>query len=108
MNSHQRILSILTLSKPEYRLGFFAAATLVIFVVPYEFLDRAKLSLYERMHIPSPSIGLTRAYWRVIHGDFRGAWERNKLIYLVLAVWVCIMIFDVYAVFSKHRASKKS
>jgi hypothetical protein len=90
----KKILETLSLRSPRARLGFFLICTVLIFFTPYSFLDRAKLSLYERMHIASPSIGLTRAYWKILHGDFMGAWHRNKLIYIVLPIILGIVVND--------------
>lgn len=67
--------------------------TIVIFCVPYQWL--AGLSLWQRLGWESaPSIGLTRAYWLLIHGDPVAAWQRNGLIYAVCAVGACMLAHD--------------
>lgn len=83
------------LQTPGGRLLFFAVATLAIFLAPYDWL--AGLSLWQRLGIPSPSIGLTRAYWHLLHLDPGAAWQRNPLIYVVLAVGLPLLARDVYA-----------
>lgn len=88
------------------RLAVIACLTLAIYVVPYQTLEHARLSLYERAGIPSPSIGLTRAYWKLIHGDPIGAWERNKLIYLVMLVLCVMFIHDWFMPFLKKRSEE--
>ena len=96
------VMDFLTLQKPEFRLGFFGLVTMVLLVTPYQFLEQHHLSLYERLHIPSPSIGLTRAYWKLIHGDFSGAWQRNKLIYAVVCIVLGIVVKDILELISKR------
>lgn len=99
---HGKILDFLTLRKAAYRWSFIGGFSIVLFFVPYNFLEKAKLSLYERFHIPSPSIGLTRAYWKLIHGDIYGAWQRNKLIFVVLSLLIAILVYDLLQ-FCKRR-----
>ena len=96
------LVELLSLSTARARLMVFSGISMLVFVTPYSFLDHAKLSLYERFHIPSPSIGLTRAYWKLLHGDPSGAWNRNKLIYLVICIIVGILLRDLIMYFSKR------
>lgn len=91
----QKVLNFLTLQKPESRLGFFGLVTFLLYLVPYNTLEKAHLSLYERLDIPSPSIGLTRAYWKLIRADFDGAWDKNKLVYPVVAIVLYLIIHDI-------------
>jgi len=71
-----------------------------LLLVPYQWLDTARLSLYERGGIDSPSIGTTRAYWRVLHGDFSGAYERNNLIIFIAPLIILIYVSAVYKLIS--------
>jgi hypothetical protein len=87
-------IEIITLQTPRGRLMFFLFASVLIYVAPYEVLSR--LSLWQAIGIDSPSIGLTRAYWYLLHGDFSAALERNKLILAVLAVGVPMLLLDMY------------
>jgi Protein of unknown function (DUF2752) len=100
----QQIIDIVSLQTPRGRLLFFVITTLAIYVAPYGWLSN--LSIWQRLGIPSPSIGLTRAYWKLLHADPGGAWERNKLIYLVLAVGIPLLLKDCYTLWytrkSKH------
>ncbi len=98
----KRVLEQLTLQTPASRVGVFGIVTAFLYAIPYGWLERAHLSLYERLHIPSPSIGLTRAYWRLIRLDFIGAWHRNKLIYLVVAIGLPLIIRDIIHLTRKH------
>lgn len=86
-------LDTIGLQTPAGRLLFFAIVSIAIFLVPYAWL--ANLSIWQYLNIPSPSIGLTRSYWLVLHGDFEAAWVRNKLIYLVLFIGLPLLVIDV-------------
>ena len=88
------IIALLTLQSPSSRLIVFAVLSLGIFFAPYHWL--AHLSLWQHIGIQAPSIGLTRAYWLLLHGDPAGAWERNALIFLVLAIGIPLLIRDSY------------
>jgi len=88
------IVEIVTLSTAKGRLLFFVLATLIVYFVPYSWLNN--LSLWQRLGWDSaPSIGLTRSYYLLIHGNPIGAWHRNSLIYIVLVVWLVIMVKDI-------------
>lgn len=90
-------LEIISLQTPRGRLIFFGTVSLLIFIAPYVLLSQ--LSLWQRLGFESaPSVGLTRAYWHVMHLDFAAAWERNRLIYFVLAVGLPLLAHDVYRV----------
>jgi hypothetical protein len=96
-----QLKEIIGLQSPRGRLLFFAVITLIIFVSPYDWF--AKLSLWQHLGVPSPSIGLTRAYWLFIHFDPIGAWERNKLIYAVLLVGLPLLLKDVHTIINKKK-----
>lgn len=84
----------------------WAALTLVIFVSPYVWLEN--LSLWQMIGFDSaPSIGLTRSYWLLLHGDVAAAWERNPLIFAVLTVGLPILLNDLRIVIrDKYRATE--
>lgn len=96
---------ILTLRTARGRLIAFGFLTTLIFMSPYHWL--AQLSLWQ--HIGwhgAPSIGLTRAYWLIIHGHPVAAWHRNPLIYAVLIVGIPLLVRDAYTLLL--RATGKS
>lgn len=98
-------LQTIGLSSPKGRLLFFALVTSGVFFAPYSWLGH--LSLWQLLQIPSPSIGLTRAYWKFLHLDFAGAWHRNALIYAVLVVVIAIVAKDIYTLLHARRTSPK-
>ena len=77
-----------------------------MFFAPYEWL--ARLSIWQAFNIPSPSIGLTRAYHLLLHGDVDGAWQRNKLIFIILAVGFFILARDVRIVYKNSIGPTKN
>ncbi len=92
------------LQTPRGRLFFFGCATGAIMCVPYSWLTH--LSLWQALHIPAPSIGLTRAYWLLIHGHPTAAWHRNRYIYLVLAIGLTLLAIDLLRILQeRHKRS---
>lgn len=87
------LIETVGLQSPRGRLLFFGIISSGIFVVPYGWLSN--LSLWQYLGIQSPSIGLTRAYWRILHGDLAGAYERNGLIFVVLVVGIPLLAIDI-------------
>ncbi len=86
-------LEAISLSTPRGRLLFWLAATLVIFVSRFEWLEN--LSIWQRIGLDwMPSIGLTRSYWHLIHGNFVAAYNMNPLIFLVVLVGGTILARD--------------
>lgn len=89
----QIILETISLQTARGRLLFFMTASLAIFITPYSVLSH--LSIWQRIGFDSaPSIGLTRAYWHLLHLDPSAAWQRNHLIFLVLAVGLPLIAQD--------------
>ncbi|MCB9839950.1 DUF2752 domain-containing protein [Candidatus Nomurabacteria bacterium] len=100
-------IELISLSTPRGRLSLWALVTLILYIVPYQLISH--LSLWQKIGLENaPSIGLTRAYWLLIRGDFSAAWSRNKLIYLVVMVGGIILIIDLYKLFKSASRSKNS
>ena len=98
----QKALDIIGLQTPAGRLTFFALASVVIFVLPQTLLG--EFSLWARIGLEnSPSVGLTRAYSHILHGNLSAAWERNPIIYIVLAVGLPLLISDAVKVIIQRR-----
>lgn len=100
-NSAQLLWSVVGLQTPAGRILFFVAVTVGVFIVPFRWLEN--LSLWKRLDIPSPSIGLTRAYWRLLHGDIVGTWQQNKLIFVVIMVGLIVLGRDIYTLIQYRR-----
>lgn len=97
-------IEIIGLQSARGRLVFFCVASLTIFILPYSLLGN--LSIWQRLGFDwAPSIGLTRAYWLVLHLDFVAAWQRNPLIYGVLAIGLPLLGKDAWQVIKKRTAT---
>lgn len=98
----QRALDIIGLQTPTGRLIFFALASAIIFVLPQSLLG--ELSLWAKIGLENaPSVGLTRAYNHILHGNLAEAWARNPLIYIVLAVGVPMLVSDAVKLIKQRR-----
>lgn len=97
MGSYKQIIfEVIGLQTARGRVLFFALATFIIYLLPIRFLGN--LSIWQKLDIDAPSIGLTRAYHYILHGDFDKAWNQNWLIFLVVALGLPIIAKDVYNV----------
>lgn len=106
VNLKTHFLNTVGLQTPIARLGVIGIGTLGLYVISYSaLLKLPTLSVFSRLQIPSPSIGLTRAYWYLIHGQFANAWRMNKLIYIVAVVLVVLVTKDILS-FRKSRNTK--
>ena len=95
---------------PVSRLLIIGTVTLTVALIDYNSLLKIPtLSVYSRLGIPSPSIGLTRAYWYLLHGKWLDAYNMNRLVYLVAAVLIVLVIVDaVNIIRNKIRLEKKT
>ncbi len=98
-------IELISLNTPYARISFWAIITFLVFIAPYRWLGN--LSVWQKLGWDSaPSIGLTRAYWLLIHGNPMAAWHRNSLIYLVILIGLPILAVDVYKIW--HGQNKVS
>jgi hypothetical protein len=96
------LFEVIGLQTARGRLLCIGLITLAVFAAPYSWL--AQLSLWDRLGWHSaPSIGLTRAYWLLLHGHVQAAWHRNWLIFPVLAIVLLILVRDSWVLGSRHR-----
>ena len=98
----QAALDIIGLQTPAGRLIFFAMASAAIYVLPQSLLG--EFSLWARIGLENaPSVGLTRAYNHVLHGNLAAAWTRNSLIFVVIAVGLPLLVNDIARVIKQRR-----
>lgn len=95
----QKITESIGLQTSAGRLVFFIIASVFIFFLPTSTL--AEFSIWQKLNIPSPSIGLTRAYHHILHGNIDLAWQQNKLIFAVLLIGLPLLAKDVYNISKK-------
>ena len=97
----QLTLEALTLASARGRLASFSVLSAAIYLSHYHWLDH--LSLWGNLGFSrAPSIGLTRAYWLLLHGQPGAAWHRNWLIYIVLAVGIPLLLKDLAALLAQR------
>lgn len=94
------LIETVGLSSPRGRIIFFVLISAAIFAMPPRW--PVTFSVWHRLGIASPSIGLTRAYRLVLHGDFIHAWQQNKLIYVVILVGGVVLAQDVRTIMHNH------
>lgn len=105
MGSMKRwIVEVIGLQTSRGRLVFFGIVCFVVFLLPTHIL--ANFSLWSKLDISAPSIGLTRAFHHVLHGNFEQAWQQNGLIFVVLLIGLPLLAKDVYNV-TKKLANKE-
>lgn len=91
-------IEALTLGTARGRLIAWSVLTGAIFASKYVWLEH--LSLWQRLGWDwAPSIGLTRSYWLVIHGDISSAWSLNPLIFVVIGVGSILLCRDAHSLF---------
>lgn len=78
-------------------------APLVLFLLPINFFDAGKSICLSKTlaGIECYACGMTRAVMHMIHFDFKGAWEFNKLSFIVLPMLVPIWMKSIYNVRGK-------
>ncbi|HTE57313.1 MAG TPA: DUF2752 domain-containing protein [Verrucomicrobiae bacterium] len=107
MHAKQLVWQIVTLGTPQGRVLAWLAATTIVFIVPFSWLSN--LSLWQRLGFDwAPSIGLTRAYWLLIHGHPAAALDRNFLIVPVCVVGLVVIAGDIYRIKQSTILGKKS
>jgi len=90
----QKYLRFLSLSNPQQRLGTWLILSVGIYLAKFEWLQN--LSLLKAIGWESaPTVGLTRAYWLVLHGKFEEALAMNSLIVAVLVIGIPLLVWDV-------------
>lgn len=91
----QWLVDLIGLQTPGSRLTVILGISASLYSISYStLLSIPTISIFARLHVPSPSIGLTRAYWYLIHGQFGNAWHMNKLIFIVFGVIVGLVVID--------------
>ncbi len=100
----QILVEVIGLQTPRGRLFAFTLGSTIIYLLPYHVVGQ--FSLWQRLGWTSaPSIGLTRAYWLLMHGQADAAWNRNWLIYPIIFVVVIIVGRDMYKLFRSFGRS---
>lgn len=91
----------------------FAVLTVIpilVFVLPKTFFDGGPpLCLFTAIAgVECPGCGLTRGTMRLSHFDFAGAWEMNKLTFIVVPLLAFWWIKQWIIIFKKLKALSKN
>lgn len=73
------------------KLLFFISIPIILLLLPYTYFDHGKsISLFSLFGVEEYvySTGMTRAIMHLIHFDFNGAWNYNKLSFIVLPLLI--------------------
>ncbi len=101
MSIPKLVWETLGLATPRGRWLFFILITLfVLFVFPHWSVN---LSIWSHLGIPSPSIGMTRAYHKLLEGDILGAWHQNKLFFAVFFAVLVLLASDAVAIWRQRQ-----
>lgn len=89
---------IIGLSSPLSRIIVFTVGLVTLALLPTQNLKYLPIrSVYEDIfHIKLYSAGITRSVSMILHGDFFGAWQLNKLSYLIIITVLILLIKDFY------------
>lgn len=97
----QLFIETVGLSSARGRIIFFLIVSIGIFVWPPE--GPFTFSVWQHLGVESPSIGLTRAYRYILHGEFVQAWQQNKIIFIVVVVGSVVLAKDVIALVNNSK-----
>lgn len=99
-------LEALGLQTARGRVIALGLASFIIFILPYSVVGR--FSLLARLGWETaPSVGLTRSYWLLMHGDPVAAWHRNWLIFPILGILLVIIGRDIWSLIKASSDDKR-
>ncbi len=102
-----RAVNLIGLQTPPARLFVVLGGSLFLLIIPYNLLvSMPSVSLFSNTGINSPSIGLTRAYWLLLHTRISDAWAMNPLIFLAIIPITYIATSDTRLIVKSYRARK--
>jgi len=118
-------IEILSFATPRARVINLSSIFLLLAVIPTKYLIYSPVKcVFKNFLLPlifqgncpasgffancnSPSCGMTRGMSRLLHGDFTGAWNFNRLVFMVFAIMVFILIKDSITLYMEHRKNHK-
>ena len=92
------LILLIGLSSPLGRIIVFTTGLVTLALLPTQNLKYLPIrSIYEDiLHLRLYSFGTTRSISMILHGDFSGAWQLNKLSYLIILVVLILLVKDIY------------
>lgn len=82
---------------------------IVLLILPKSYFNHGQSICISKVlfHIECYACGMTRAIQHLIHFDFQGAAQYNKLSFIVLPLLIYLLLSDFYKTFIKKENSKK-
>lgn len=119
------LFDILSFGSPQAIIFNLSSVLLILRVIPTSLLKHSPfkcifknflLPLIFRGNCPKtglfancecPACGLIRAMSRLLHGDFIGAWNFNKVVFLVFGVMVILTIINLFKTINYYKKNGK-
>lgn len=113
-------LNLLSFDSPRARVFNLSFILIFLRIVPTETLASSPVKcvfkyylfpLIFRGHCPAtgifagcncPACGITRGMSRLLRGDFVGAWNFNKMVFVVFAVMIVLIVFNALKLLQKE------
>lgn len=117
-------LNILSFNSPRIRVFNLTSILLILTLIPTKVIESTGIKcVFKHFILPlifngdcpadgifancnCPACGMTRAMSKLLHGDVNGAWQLNKLVFLVLIVMVVLIIINLRKVYNKRKPKK--
>lgn len=114
------ILDIISFNTPEARFFNLDSILILLRIIPTSSLESSPIKCVFKTYLlplifkgscPTtgifvgcncPACGMTRGMSRLLRGDFLGAYEYNKLVFLVFLVMILLLVYNGYKVFKKR------
>jgi hypothetical protein len=121
MKFSKTILEIISFGTPKAIVFNLTSILLILAAIPTNYLAYSPtkcvfktfiLPILFNGHCPAtgifsgcqcPACGLTRAMSRLLHGDFVGALNYNKIVFLVLSVMIVVIIINVAKIIRENK-----
>lgn len=90
-------LNIISFGSPKSRIFIFSSIFSFLILLPTKFLEKGPTICVFKLVLNKecPACGMTRAMSRLLHLDFIGAWNFNKLVFIVFGLMIFLLIKDI-------------
>lgn len=92
------------------KIGAYIVTPIFLFILPSTYFDHGQsISLFELIGVEGYySKGITKACMHMLHFDFKGAAEYNKLVFVVLPliaiVWIASLIREIRILLAERKS----
>jgi hypothetical protein len=112
MNLHkikEILLDIISFDSAQAKVFNFITMFIIAGVLPTDKLKYLPIrSVYENVfHLKLYSSGMTRAMSRLFHGDIAGAWQFNKLVFVVVLTMLVLIIINLIICIKDYKKNGK-